>query len=243
MNSGGSRTIEHVLIPKRAGNYTLPAVEFSYFDPGQKSYRTVKTQSIAVEITPAADRFTSQVQTLQSNPLDLTAKDIRYLKDDIGELQSKRSDPLATKPLAFLLYLLPIAGYLAVAQYQRRREKLASDQGLRRLKGARKLAEKRLSAAKAHLDAGDAERFYAETHKSLIEYFADRFNLSAHGLTLERIRDFAGERTDRNQIDHMVSLLQTCDFGRFAPGGGDSGTMKNLWEEARELIVNMEKRR
>ncbi len=240
---GGSRTIEHVLIPKRAGNYSLPAVEFSYFDPDSKSYKTAKTKPMAVEVTPASDRFTSQLQTLQSNQLDLTAKDIRYLKSDIGELHGKRSDPLGTRPLAFLLYLIPIVGYLVVVQHQRQREKLASDRGLRRLKQARKMAEKRLSDAKQCLDSGDAEKFYAETHKSLIEYFADRFNLSAHGLTEEKIREFSVGRADSGLIDRMVELLKQCDFGRFAPGGGNPATMAKLWEQARELIIEMEKQR
>ncbi len=240
---GGSRSIEHVLIPKRAGNYTLPGVQFSFFDPKSKSYQTVSTKPVAVEVTPASERFTSSLQNLQTNQLDLTAKDIRYLKSDIGELHGKRSDPLPTKPLAFLLYLVPVVGYLVVVQQQRRREKLASDLGLRRLKRARKMAEKRLSEAKQHLQGGEAEKFYAETHKSLIEYFADRFNLPAHGLTEEKIREFADGRPDGNLIDRMVNLLKQCDFGRFAPGGSEAEIMGKLWEDSRELIVEMEKQR
>jgi len=111
------------------------------------------------------------------------------------------------------------------------------------LKHARKLAEKRLSEAKQHLSSGQAESFYAETHRSLIEYFADRFNLSAHGLTEEKIREFAVGRSDNELIDRMVELLKQCDFGRFAPGGTDPSTLARLWEDSRELIVEMEKRR
>ncbi len=240
---GGSKIYEQVFIPKRAGTYTIPALSFSYFDPKARSYRTITTDPIRVEASPSQDRFASQVQNLQTNRIDLAAKDIRYLKSDVGDLNTRRSQPLAMSPFFLALYLIPIIGYVAIVQQQRRKQKLETDHGFRRLKQARKMAEGRLARAKSSLIANDADAFYTETNRSLIEYFADRYNLPAFGLTADSIKAFAAGKQSDQLIAKMLELLQQCDFGRFAPGGSDTSQMQKLLDEARQLIIDLEKTR
>ena len=240
---GGSKIYEQVFIPKRAGTYTIPGLSFSYFDPKVKSYKTLTSEPIRIEATPSQDRFASQVQNLQTNRIDLAAKDIRYLKTEVGNLNSKRSQPLAMSPLFLAFYLIPIVGYIAVIQQQRRKERLETDHGFRRLKQARKMAEGRLAKAKSHLTANDPDAFYTEISRSLIDYFADRYNLPAFGLTADKIRAFASGKQSDQMIDKMLELLQQCDFGRFAPGGSDPAQMQKLWDDAKQLIIDLEKTR
>ncbi len=240
---GGSKIYEQVFIPKRAGTYTIPALSFSYFDPKSRQYKTATTEPIRIEATPSQDRFASQVQNLQTNRIDLAAKDIRYLKSEVGNLNSRRSQPFALSPIFLALYLIPVIGYVAVVQHQRRKERLETDHGFRRLKQARKLAEGRLAQAKAHLVSSEADAFYTETSRSLIEYFADRYNLPGFGLTADKIKAFAEGKQSDQLMGQMLDLLQQCDFGRFAPGGSDPSQMQRLWESARQLIIDLEKTR
>ena len=240
---GGSKIYEQVFIPKRAGTYAIPGLSFSYFDPKARSYKTVTTEPIRIEASPSQDRFASQVQNLQTNRIDLAAKDIRYLKSEVGNLNTRRSQPLAMSPFFLALYLLPLVGYAAVMQQQRRKQRLETDHGFRRLKQARKMAEGRLARAKSSLIASDADAFYTETNRSLIEYFADRYNLPAFGLTADSIKSFAAGKQSDQLVTKMLELLQQCDFGRFAPGGSDSSQMQKLLDEARQLIIDLEKTR
>ncbi|MGB5106655.1 MAG: BatD family protein [Candidatus Zixiibacteriota bacterium] len=240
---GGSKIYEQVFIPKRAGTYTIPGLSFSYFDPKAKSYKTLTSEPIRVEATPSQDRFASQLQNLQTNRIDLAAKDIRYLKTEAGNLNSRRSQPLAMSPLFLAFYLIPVLGYIAVIQQQRRKERFETDHGFRRLKQARKMAEGRLAKAKAHLSSKDPDAFYTETNRSLIDYFADRYNLPAFGLTADKIKAFAAGKQSDQLIAKMLELLQQCDFGRFAPGGSEHSQMQKLWEDARQLIIDLEKTR
>ncbi len=50
----GTRTYERVLVPTQAGQLTLPAVEFSYFDPAQGTYQTVSGEASQVNVAPDA---------------------------------------------------------------------------------------------------------------------------------------------------------------------------------------------
>lgn len=240
---GGTKSFQQVFIPKRAGTYMLPALRFSYFDPDARTYKTATTDAIQIEVSPSKDRFASQVQNLQTNRIDLTAKDIRYLKSDIGQFRSRRNAPLAASPLFLSIYLIPLIGYLVIVGRQRHKERLESDQGFRRLKQAKKMSESRLAKAKKFLSENDPDAFYTETNRSLIDYFADRYNLPAFGLTADKIKEFAAGKQSDLLIGQLLGLLQQCDFGRFAPGGSEKAQMERLWDDARQLIVELEKTR
>ncbi len=47
---GGTKKAEYLLIPRIAGAREIPAIEFSYFDPETKSYKTIRSKSFNVEI-------------------------------------------------------------------------------------------------------------------------------------------------------------------------------------------------
>jgi hypothetical protein len=49
-----------VLVPGKPGSYTLPPVSFTYFDPKAGSYKTLRTDSFNITVTPAAENKTSQ---------------------------------------------------------------------------------------------------------------------------------------------------------------------------------------
>jgi hypothetical protein len=241
---GGTKTFDQVFIAKRAGSYLLPGLKFSFFDPQARTYKTVTADPIQVEVVPSKDRYASQVQNLQTNRIDLTAKDIRYLKPNLGELRSRRAVPISASPFfVIFLYLIPVFGYVVVLTRQRHKERLQSDVGFRRLRQAKKMAENRLAKAKGLLEGGDADAFYAEINHSLIDYFADRYNLPGFGLTSEKIKDFAAGKQSDNLVAHLLDLLQQSDFGRFAPGGSEKVQMTRLWEETKMLIVELEKTR
>lgn len=64
----GSKSFDYVFTPRTAGHYTIPSVDFPYFDPASQSYKTAGTQSLDIQVTPAAkshnrtrDRYTAQV--------------------------------------------------------------------------------------------------------------------------------------------------------------------------------------
>ena len=49
----GSKSFDYVFTPNTAGHYTIPAVNFPYFDPATQSYKTAGTQPLDIQVTPA----------------------------------------------------------------------------------------------------------------------------------------------------------------------------------------------
>lgn len=49
----GSKAFDYVFTPRTAGHYTIPAVNFSYFDPASQTYKTAGTQPLDLQVSPA----------------------------------------------------------------------------------------------------------------------------------------------------------------------------------------------
>ena len=50
----GNKVIEYLAIPRQAGDFTIPPIEFTYFDLGSNSYKTIKTQSFPLKVEKGA---------------------------------------------------------------------------------------------------------------------------------------------------------------------------------------------
>ncbi|MBD3332661.1 hypothetical protein GF356_07410 [candidate division GN15 bacterium] len=239
---GGAKIFEEVFIPKRPGLLEIPAIEYTYFDPEQSRYRRISTEPIAVNVTrPEGYAESPEVpygatgQTLGSE-----ARDIRYIAQDIGDLEPSGQLVLFT-PLYLMVNGLPVLVLAGLVVVRRRREKLASDIGLARSRGANKLARKHLAQAKALASADKAGEFYAEIYRAVTSYIADKLNISPHGLTTDRIKELLSERgADSDTITMTTDLLGKCDFARFAPASITADDITRSLKAAEELIARME---
>ncbi len=52
----GSKGFEYGFIVKKAGTYTLPSVEYSYFDPALRSYKILTTKPITMTVTAGTEK-------------------------------------------------------------------------------------------------------------------------------------------------------------------------------------------
>jgi len=236
----GSKTYEEVLIPKNAGKYTVPPVEFSFFDPKAKSYKTLKSDSFLLTVLPPSEASPVEIAQLSRQEIGRAAKDIRYIKLSAGGLKNGGKD-LYQKPLFLLLQLVPLVALVVSWRYQRVREKINSDIGYARQRRAHKLAQKRLKGASRLISEGSSEEFYCEVARASLQFVGDKLNLPGYGLTKDQIEDhLSGRGVDREKIDRFTKLLDSCDFGRFAPGSSSAEEMKGFLKQAEKIIADLE---
>ena len=77
------KTFKTVLVPSFPGVYTIPAIEWTYFDPTLGQYKTLQTQPIPLQVNPSsvANRSVDFSTSLPSNNgLQTLGSDITYLK-------------------------------------------------------------------------------------------------------------------------------------------------------------------
>ena len=78
-----SKIFKTVLVPSSSGVYTIPPIEWSYFDPTLRQYKTLQTQPITLQVLPSstANRSVDFSTTLPTNSgLQTLGNDITYLK-------------------------------------------------------------------------------------------------------------------------------------------------------------------
>ncbi len=237
----GVKTYEMVLIPKKAGKYNIPPLEFPFFDPKNKSYKTLESDPILVTALPGAQVSPTEMAQLSKQEIGYTVKDIRYIKLSASQLKNQ-GDHLYKNPLFLLLQLIPLLAFVIAWRYQKHQEKLNSDFGYARMRRAHKSAKKRLKDAKKLISTEKSKEFYCEVARAMIGYVGDKLNLPGYGLTKERIElELSSKGIEKEKIDNLLRLLDSCDYARFAPGSSEVEEMKDFLSLAEKAIVDLEK--
>jgi len=236
---GGTKTYEEVFIPKRAGTLEIPAIQFSYFDPEKGKYRQVATKPIKVRVKQGQG-YADSPNLPYSTPgqaIGSDARDIRYVRSDLGDLQPMGRLTLFT-PLYLALNGAPILLLLVFVSVRRWRHKLNGDVGYARARTAGKTAKKRLARANSLASVDTAGEFFAEINAALTQYIADKLNISPYGLTSDLIKDLLEERSaDENLVRDVIELLRQCDFARFAPGSVSQSDLDTALIKARSVMT------
>jgi hypothetical protein len=103
-------------------------------------------------------------------------------------------------------------------------------------------ARRRLAEAKKLKNSGAPHLFYAEVEKALTHFLSAKLGIPAAGLTraalAERMEIASVPSSTQAQV---LKVLESCDVGRFAPGGGNASRDEVL-EEAQKAMEGWESR-
>ena len=234
----GTKKAEYLLIPRIAGAREIPAIEFSYFDPETKSYKTIRSKSFNVEIEQgqgSAEDYTDQQNILQ---LD---NDIRYIKTKFDDVEFQ-GDVLILKPEFWVASIIPMISAFVLIGWKRKQDKLSGNQQLLRYSKAEKVARKRFKTAKKLLDANNIESFYSEISQALFGYLEDKFHIPKSEFTLDRAADELLKRNIKPElVEKMKTNAQKCEFIRFAPGTNPSQAMNEMYQAFSDVVIDIER--
>jgi len=238
---GGTKVYEYLLIPRLPGQHTIDPIILNYFDPGKRKYVEAATSAINLNVNKGTDTTGAEVpyNMVSGQVIDLKETDIRFIKTDNGNLQ-KRGRIVLTSPIFLAAMSLPLLIIFGGMIDVRRRRKLASDIGYARRRRAKTDAQKRLKEARRLLEGEGDGDFFAALSEALFKFIADKFNVSAHGLTSQGVRDLLQKAGAEDKlVDTTESLIRDIDFGRFAGGAGDRREREKLYERTRTVIVEL----
>lgn len=238
--SSGNKVFDYLAVPRHAGKYTIPAVEFCYFDTDSKEYKTIKTESFDIDVAKGKNNggggdagFTNK------EDVKMLASDIRYIHQKDVRLRQTGEDFFGSSAY-WWSYLIPFFIFVILVILFRKKALENANVAKRRTKKANKVAAKRLKQAAGLLKANKPSEFYDEVLKALWGYVGDKLNISVAELNKDNVRDKLQERgTSDEVITVFLSTLNECEFARYAPGD-PSQTMDKIYAEAIEVINNME---
>ncbi len=238
----GSKTYEYLLIPRRPGEYRLPALNFSYFDPDKKDYVRLSSQEYLIKVEKGDGTYssnTNQITGVSKENVELLGQDIRYIKTDQVNLKKQGRYFFGSSAFIILLIspLLLFAGALVV---DRRRNKLQSNAFLLKRKKATGIARKRLKNAKKLMEQNNQKAFYNEVIKALLGYASDKFNIPTANLSKETVKEkLQGKAVREEDINHLMDTISKCEMALFAPSAVTGG-MEQVYEDSTQLISTIE---
>lgn len=236
----GSKTIEYILIPRSAGNFKIPSIDFSYFNLATNSYKTVTADGYELKVEKGAS---TQGETIadftNKEDLKVLAKDIRYLKTNNFEL-SKETKPIFGTFIYWIYYIVPLLIFITYIIINRKQAQLSSNIELLKNKKANKVATKRLKLARAYLKDHNKEMFYAELLKAVWGYISDKLTIPLSELSKENIsNELRNYGAGDEIVEKIINVINSCEFAQYAPSQDDQ-IMDRLYNDVVDIIGNME---
>lgn len=234
----GTRTIEYLVIPRYEGDYSIPPIEFSYFDINTRSYKTLKSPSYSVTVLKG-DPSKTTASTYVNQKEVKVEQDIRYIKT--GKPKILKTDNFFVGSWSYWLwYLIPFVLFCVFFVLYRKQMKLNANIALMRNKRANKVAKRRLKQAEGYLKKHDKQSFYNEVLRALWGYFSDKLSIPGANLTRGNIEaELSDYGVDQSLIQQFMTILDTCEFARYAPVES-TAEMNEIYQKTTEAIGKME---
>ena len=227
----GRVVMDYTFIPQYAGEFDIPASEFSYFDPDAGKYVTVNLQARHLTVAKGEGQ--------PSNHYRMKNMDIRPIKS--GDLGLKKSHGYIVDNWSYWLwFLLPLLALTALLLYYRKQLKERADVRRMRSKRASKVAQHRLKAARGFASRGDSGGFYAEMLTAMWGYMSDKLSIPVSELSKDNINaELEKYGIDEQLRKESMDLIDKCEFAQYAPELA-SDDMNAVLDEAAGVIDRLE---
>lgn len=235
----GRKTYEYLLIPRYGGEYKIPAISFSYFNPATRSYKVIRSEPMTIKVTggtrPPAGLNGDEAAA--SEKVDFIGKDILFIKTDPGSLKAEGGSFLnsGTYYAVLALILLAFAGMLAYFLFSRRSRDFRQERSAK----AGKVARRRLAAARKELQANNRDSFYQALATALWGYFSDKLGIPQSNLSKEEI---AGELESHGVEPELTGRVETmmnrAEIARYTSIGGNDPQQD--YNETVEILTQIE---
>lgn len=239
--SMGRITYTYPFVARAAGNFDIPSIEFSYFDPTTERYETLRSEPFTLEISDDGASSVASASTMHlsagyGGPKILN-EDIRYIYT--GELPMQSRSMLLFSSTYWVVLLVIVVVFAAIFVVMRQRIRANSNVVARRMKRADKVAIQRLRLAHKSMREGHRHDFYEEILRAMWGYISDKFNIPVANLTKETIREQLSYRGVSSVVsEQFCTIISRADEAQYAPIADDD--MSRVYMDAVDVISKIE---
>ncbi len=235
----GKKVFKQALVPAIPGKVTIPAMTLAFFDIQSKSYKTVSTAPLQLNVVPGgpvtvADAAATPSDTAapkktgpEKSEVKLKNRDILEIREDISSIHSV---PTLSMSWFALLLFLPAAGFGATSTVVRlrAREKTAHE----------KYREKALGLLKKARQIPPADPgFLPALSQALNAAVLAKGNRPGESLTREEARTILSDSgKDPDTIAKVTTLMDTLDAARFGGRTMDEPQARSCLNQTAALI-------
>ena len=233
----GSRTFQYIIIPRVEGNYSIPELNFTYFDPQTREYKTLTTEGYDLKIEKGKNdsKFVEQMSEREKYR-NMSITDVFASKDKRDGILI----PVFSFPILYVLILVLIIALVIMIRLTAKQLKEREDVVGVKLKKANKVAMKRLKKAALYLKENRRDEFEAEIGQALWSYLSDKFKIATSDLSLENIQKVMSDNClEEDVLQNTIKTLNDCEYIRFSQSK-ESDKHRELYEQTMKTITDIE---
>jgi BatD DUF11 like domain len=236
----GSISDSYSIIPQFKGKYPIKSMRFSYFDPSARSYKTIVSPEIMVDVLEGPEETEAvAISSSKNNPKAKIKKNLKFIEiaSKTELVNTNRKDFLGSTKY-YLLQFLPFFLIPCLILFRRKKEALDSDTFGNRIKNNNKLARKYLSEAKKQL--ANKEKFYVSLEKAMHNFLKAKLHIETTEMSKINIQELLLDKyANPETVSEFIQLTENCEMARFSPSSTE--TIQNDYEKAVVLINDLEK--
>lgn len=236
----GKVSNNYTIVPSFKGKYPIPSISFSYFDPKAKTYRTLSSEEVVIDVIQGPSNSSMSANNTNSGnkqSVVATGDQFSFIKLK-PNLTAVGSNYFFGSTCFYLWLLLPLLLIPLAILFGKKRDALARDVAGNKIRRANKLARKYLSTSKKAL--GNKEAFYVALEKGLHNYLKAKLKIETSEFSKDKISTLFDERkVDPDTKDGFISLLKNCEMARYSPFSDVQ--MQQDYDKASEVISYLDK--
>jgi len=231
----------YTLVPQFKGKYPISPVEFVYFDPKTKKYKSTFTKEIVISVLEDPSSFSQnnkvKVLSENTNSISNSQNQFRFIKTKPGLIKLK-SQNFIYSTLFYILIVMPLIIIFVLLVFFKFKKVSDSDLKGYKSRRANKLAKKYLSEAKINLQK--KEVFYDALERALHNFLKSKLLIETSDYSKEKIKSLlANKNIQIESIELFVKLIENCEYARFTPASNVA--INNDYENAVNIISEIDK--
>jgi hypothetical protein len=235
----GKISDKYAIIPQYKGKYPIKPMVFTYFDLSSRSYKTITSPEIMVNVLEGPNAADNAVAATPGDTKKaiLSSAQFKFIKLKT-ELTSMKHKDFYGSTLFYILSVLPFLCIPVIVLFKKKKDAIDGDVAGNKIKLSNKLAKKYLSEAQKEI--GNKEPFYIALEKAMHNFLKAKINIETSEMSKEKISEILLERkANPDAITSFINLTENCEFARYAPSS--STAIQQDYDKAVAIISELEK--
>jgi hypothetical protein len=235
----GKVSDNYTIVPQYKGNYPVKPMQFSYFDLGSKSYKTITSAEIMINVLegPTDTRIAKTENSKNDKNAVASLEQFKYINLKTNLIQ-KAEDNFFGSNLFYGLLFMPFLMLPLIVLFKKKKEAIDGDVVGNRIRRNNKLAKKYLSEAKRQIK--NKEPFYVALEKAMHNFLKAKLHIETSEMSKDNIKELLLDKNASPEgVADFIALTENCEIARYAPAS--SATIQKDYDKAVVIISKLEK--
>lgn len=233
----GKISDSYTIIPQYKGNYPIKPMQFSYFDLGSGTYKTITSSEVMINILDGPTDTRAVASSSSDKNKISSAEQFKFIKLKTNLVPVAENDFFGSNLYLGLLFapflLLPL-----IVLFKNKKEAIDGDIVGNRIKMNNRLAKKYLSEAKKQIN--NKEPFYVALEKAMHNFLKAKLHIETSEMSKDNIKELLLNRNAKPEaVNDFIALTENCEVARYAPSS--TATIQQDFDKAVLIISELEK--